>query len=50
MGKNIPNYHKIYQIAIKYSSGHKIDQMAIIYTIIFHIKTLPNLPKLGFLV
>jgi hypothetical protein len=35
-GENIPNYHKIYQTAIKYA--------------IFNYKTLPNLPKSEFLV
>jgi hypothetical protein len=46
-GKNIPNYHKIYQSV---SNGRKIDQMVIKYTKIAHSKTLQNLPKLGFLV
>jgi hypothetical protein len=36
-GKNIPNYRKIYPMAIEYSK-------------IFHSNTLQNLPKLGFLV
>jgi hypothetical protein len=49
-GINIPIGHKIYQITIKIPNGHKIDKMAENYTYIFHCKTLPNLPKLGFLV
>jgi hypothetical protein len=29
-GENIPNYHNVYQKAVKYcQSGHQIDQMAI---------------------
>jgi hypothetical protein len=28
-GKNTPNFHKIYQMAITYSNGCKIDQIAI---------------------
>jgi hypothetical protein len=39
--KNIPNSHKIYQMAARYT---KIDNMAIKYTNIFHCKTLQNLP------
>jgi hypothetical protein len=52
---NIPNGHKIYHMAIKYTkwpqnipNGRKIYQMAVKYTI-FHLKYLLNLPKLGFL-
>jgi hypothetical protein len=48
-GKNIPNNHKIYQMATKYTkgpqtrpNGRKLDQMAAKYTNIFK-----NLPKLG---
>jgi hypothetical protein len=26
MGKNIPNYHTLYQTSIKYTNGHKIYQ------------------------
>jgi hypothetical protein len=36
-GKNVPNEHKIFQMAIKYIN-------------IFQSKALENLPKLGFLV
>jgi hypothetical protein len=42
--KNIPNNHKMYQIAVK------VDQMTINYTNIVHCKTLQNLPKSGILV
>jgi hypothetical protein len=47
---NIPNGHKIYQMATKIPNGRKVRQTAIKYTNIFHYKTLQNLPKLGFLV
>jgi hypothetical protein len=40
-GKNITNYHELYQMSITVS---------IKYTVIFHCKTLRNLPKFGFLV
>jgi hypothetical protein len=49
-GKNIPNYHKIYQMAIKTPHGRNIYEMSINYTNIFHCKTLQNEPKFGFLV
>jgi hypothetical protein len=49
-GKYIPNYHTIYKMSINISNGCKIDQMSIKYTSSFHCKTLPNLPKLRFLV
>jgi hypothetical protein len=49
-GKNVPNYHKIYQIARKMPNGRNIDQTALEYTTIFHGKTLQSFPKLGFLV
>jgi hypothetical protein len=46
---------KVFQIITKYtkwpkniSNGHKIDQMVIKYTKIFHSKTLQNLPKFCF--
>jgi hypothetical protein len=48
---------KIYQMTTKYTkvkfiitNGRIIDQMTITYNIIFHCKTLQNLPKMGFLV
>jgi hypothetical protein len=41
---------KRYQMVIKVPNGRKIDQKGIKYTIIFHFKTLQNIPKLGFLV
>jgi hypothetical protein len=47
-GENIPDDHKIYQMAIKIPNGGKIDQMAIKYYNIF--KTLRNLHLLSFLV
>jgi hypothetical protein len=56
-GKNIPNGRKIYQNGENIPNGLKIYQMAgkigtmaIKYTNILHCKTLPNLPKSGFLV
>jgi hypothetical protein len=56
-GENIPKDRKIYQLAVKYTkwpqnvpNGHKMYQMAVKYTIILNRKTLPNLPKSGFLV
>jgi hypothetical protein len=49
-GKNIPNYHKLYQISIKYNKDHKMDQVSIKYINMFQCKTLQNLPKFGFLV
>jgi hypothetical protein len=49
-GENIPDYHKIYQMAKNISNGRKKDQMVIKYTKIFHSKTHQNLPKFGFLV
>jgi hypothetical protein len=35
VGKYIPNYHKIYQMSIKYTNGGKIDQK---YTTYIHRK------------
>jgi hypothetical protein len=49
-GKNIPNYHELYQISIKYNKDHKMDQVSIKYINMFQCKTLQNLPKFGFLV
>jgi hypothetical protein len=49
-GKNIPNYHELYQMSIKYKKDRKMDQVSIKYANIFHCKTLQNLPKFGFLV
>jgi hypothetical protein len=46
-GKNVPNEHKMYQMAIQYPIICKIFQIAIKY-IIFKPKDLQNLPKLGF--
>jgi hypothetical protein len=49
-GKNIPNDHK------NIPNGHKLlknglkIQMVMKYTNVFHIKTLQNIPKFGFLV
>jgi hypothetical protein len=43
-----PKMFKIYQIATKYDP--KLDHMCIKYTNIFNFKTLPNGPKLAFLV
>jgi hypothetical protein len=40
----------IYQTANIISNGHKLFQTVVKYTIIFHSKTLQNIPKLGFLV
>jgi hypothetical protein len=37
-------------MAINVPNGHKVYQMAIKYTNIFNSKTLPNLTKMGFLV
>jgi hypothetical protein len=45
MEKNIPNYHKIYQMSIKYSQT-KLPKK---HTNILHCKTLRNFPKFGFL-
>jgi hypothetical protein len=52
---NKPKRGNIYQIIIKYTkcqqnvpNGRKIDQMAIIYTKIFHCNSLQNLAKVGF--
>jgi hypothetical protein len=50
MGKNVPNYHELYQLSIKYNKYCKIDQVTIKYTNIFHCKNLQKLPKFGFLV
>jgi hypothetical protein len=54
-GKNIPNDHKIYQMAIQFNKwplkyGRKLSQMVLKYTSISHSKALQNIPKLGFLV
>jgi hypothetical protein len=43
---NVPKRGKIYQIAIKSPYGHKIHQMDVEYTNLFHSKALQNLPKL----
>jgi hypothetical protein len=48
-GKNIPNYHKIYQSAIIYTKWHEIFQIVIKYTNIYHPKALQILPKFGIL-
>jgi hypothetical protein len=57
IGRNIPQYHKIYHSTTKYTKlpqnipeGSKIRQNVIKNTNIFHCKTLQNLPNLGFLV
>jgi hypothetical protein len=64
MGENIPNYNIMNSFCLKnghsipkwgkittaLSNGHKIFQMTIKYTNIFHSKALLNLPQLGFLV
>jgi hypothetical protein len=39
---------KIYQISAKVRNYHKICQMAIKYTTIFHSKAHEKLPKVGF--
>jgi hypothetical protein len=49
-GGKIPNDHKMYQMAITFTTWPKIYQMAIKYTNIFHYKTLQNVPKMGFFV
>jgi hypothetical protein len=49
-GHNIPNRWKIYKIATKLQTRHKIHQLATEYPNLFHSKALQNLPKLGFLV
>jgi nuclear transport factor 2 (NTF2) superfamily protein len=48
---------KMYQITVSYTKcpwsitkDRKMDKVSIKYTIIFHCKTLQNLPKFGFLV
>jgi hypothetical protein len=46
-GKNIPKYHELHQMSIKYnkrSSVHKI------YNNIFHCKALRNVLKFGFFI
>jgi hypothetical protein len=35
-------------MSIKYNKNRKMDQVSIHYTIIFHSKTLQNIPKFGF--
>jgi hypothetical protein len=45
---NIPKRRKMHQIATELPNEHKIYQMAIEYTNLFHSKALKNLPKLGF--
>jgi hypothetical protein len=42
-GKNIPNYHKIYQMSVKRPKVHKIYQH-------LPLQDPQNLPKFGFLV
>jgi hypothetical protein len=49
-GKNIPNDHKPYQKAIKYTKWPKIFQKVIKYKSILYSKAFQMLPKLGFLV
>jgi hypothetical protein len=46
-GKNIPNYHKLYQMSMKYNKCRTVSMK---YTNIYHCKTLLNFPKFGFLV
>jgi hypothetical protein len=43
-GKNIPNDHKLYQ------NVHKIYQIVLKHTNVFHSKALQNIPKFGYLV
>jgi hypothetical protein len=45
-----PTKGKVYQITTTLPNGHKLFQVTIKSTIIFHSKPLKNLPKLGFLV
>jgi hypothetical protein len=47
-GKNIPNGHKIYQIAINYFQQQKKRPNVNNYAKIFHCKNLQNLPKFWF--
>jgi hypothetical protein len=49
-GKNVPNYHELFQMPINITKNRKMDQVSIKYTNIFQYKTLPNLPKFRFLV
>jgi hypothetical protein len=52
-GKNTSNFHKIYQIAMKYlyqTALKYTDQMAIKYINVFHCKTVQDLPYFGFFV
>jgi hypothetical protein len=46
--KNIPNCHKMYQIAIKYNIWMYNRQNGPNNTNIFHCRTFQNLPKFGF--
>jgi hypothetical protein len=47
-GKNIPNDHKMYQTAIKYTICPKNRQNGHKNTNSFHCKTFQNLPKFVF--
>jgi hypothetical protein len=47
---NVPKTGKMYQITSTLTNGHKIYQMTLKCTNIFHSKGLHNLPKFGILV